>query len=223
MLINLLEWQTVTNPEAIRLMLEADVRKVLTPLMLSSNTVKGIAEQLELPLNAVHHKVKLLERAGLLAVCKIEARRGRPTKHYQATARGFFVPFVETSNVSVTEFARQQIAAPLMAFVDLVASAGSSVVEDINQAGLRFYVDGDFVEMDLTPAGSGFDLEQFLQPDAPALMHYLTPLWLTRAHAKELQREMIQLIEKYQGQRGTAIYMAHVGLAPDVEPAPNAP
>ncbi len=32
-----------------------------------------------------------------------------------------------------------------------------------------------------TPAGSGFDVQQFLQPDAPALMHYLTPLWLTRA------------------------------------------
>ena len=221
MLKDLPEWQTVTNPEAIRLMLNADIRKVLTPFMLFTNTVKGVAEQLELPLNAVHHKVMLLERANLLEVCKIEARRGRPTKHYRATARGFFVPFVETSSVSVTEFVRQQIAAPLMAFVDLVASAGSSVVEDVNQAGLRFYATDDFVEMDLTPAGSGFDVQQFLQPDAPALMHYLTPLWLTPEHAKELQLEMIQLIEKYHGQRGSSVYTVHIGLAPGFEHEPQ--
>lgn len=217
------EWQTVTNPEAIRLMLNADARKVLTPFMHSSNTVKGVAEQLELPLNAVHHKVKLLERANLIVVHSIQARRGRPTKHYRATAHGFFVPFVETSSVSVIAFVREQIALPLMAFVDLVASAGSSVVEDINQAGMRFYASDDYVEMDLTPAGSGFDIQQFLQPDAPALMHYLTPLWLTRDNAKQLQLEMNQLIEKYQGQRGTEAYTAHIGLAPDLERVPEAP
>jgi hypothetical protein len=213
-------WQNVTDPEAIRLMLNADVRKVLTPFMLLSNTVKGVAEQLDLPLNAVHHKVKLLERAKLLEVDTIEARQGRPIRHYRATAHGFFVPFVETSSVSITEFVRQQIALPLMRFVDLVASAGSSVVEDINQAGMRFYANGDYVEMDLTPAGSGFDIQQFLRADAPALMHYLTPLWLTRDNAKRLQLEMIQLIEKYQGQHGTEAYTAHIGLAPDFEREP---
>lgn len=217
---DLLEWQTLTNPKAIRLILDADVRRILSVFMLSDSTIKTVADRLDLPLNAVHHKVKLLERADLLTVHKIETRRGRPIKHYRSTAQGFFVPFVETSSAGLTEFVRQQVGLPLAAFVELVASAGSSVVEDVNQAGMRFYANDGYIETDLTPAGFGFDIRQFLQPDAPALMHYLTPIRLTRKNAKLLQLEMIQLIEKYQGQHGPETYMVHIGLAPDFKHEP---
>lgn len=57
------------------------------PLSLSEAAARGNVD-----LKRLHHHVGKLTRLGLLEVCEVRARAGRPIKVYRATSDSFFVP-----------------------------------------------------------------------------------------------------------------------------------
>jgi hypothetical protein len=207
-------WQHIHNPKAIAVLTNASTREILKPFMLGTETIKSVAEKLGLPLNAVHHKVKQFEKIGLLKVTHLETRRGRSIKHYQSTAQGYFVPFVATTSEGLSGFVKQQMQPYLLEFMELIAIAGSSLIQDINQVGVRIYNAGGYINTDLSPRGQGFDFAEFLTPEAPAIMSSLMPMKLTKTDAKNLQLEMLHLLEKYGNLGGTHDYVVHIGLSP---------
>lgn len=183
--------------------------------MLEAHTVKAVAEQLERPLNAVHHRVRQFERLGLLRVEKLEARQGRPIKHYRTSAKGFFVPFTATNADGLGGFLREQLMPFMHDFVEQLARAGSGMVKNIQEVGFRVYDAGGFVNADVSPQGYGFDFfRQLLAPEAPAIMLSLYPLRLSTEDSKALQQEMVDLLIKYGARSGPENHLALLGLVP---------
>lgn len=207
------DWFTVTQPEAVRLILDMEARAVLEQFILQRNTIKAVAEQLHRPLNAVHHRVKQFERLGLLRIEQLETRPGRTVKHYRAVAKGFFVPFTLSNVEGLSGFLRQQMIPLVHGFLDDLVHSATSLIQDISDVGFRVYDGGGFVSRDFSPQGQQFDFFQaFLSPEAPALMYSFFPLQLSKESAKSLQYEMFELLQKYSQPSGSESYIAQVAL-----------
>jgi hypothetical protein len=207
-------WQTITEPRAVKLLLDSERRNALGAFMHGACSVKQAAEKLGCSLKTVHDRVRTLETLGLLRVTHLEARQGRPIKHYEAIADGFFVPFHATSASSFEGFIIQTLGPGQRAFLKLFAKTGIELIDNPNEAGFRLYAQDDGINIDLTPTAERFKFLDLLEPNAPALMFTYTPLKLTRGDAKELQREMIALLERYENRNGPEHFLAHVGLTP---------
>jgi hypothetical protein len=210
-----MNWQTITEARAVKLLLDSDRRNALGAFMHGPCSVKQAAEKLGWPLKTVHDRVRTLLALGLLRVTHLEARQGRPIKHYEAIADGFFVPFHATSSASFEGFITETLEPIHKAFINLFAKAGIELIDNPNEAGFRLYAQGDSIVSDLTPTAERFDfLRDMLEPNAPALMLTYTPLKLTTEDAKELQLEMKNLLERYTNRKGPEHFVAQLGLTP---------
>jgi hypothetical protein len=85
----------------------------------------------------------------------------------------------------------------------------ASLARLADRAGLRDWVvrlyraDDGTIRLDLAPAGGAWDPAVLLAESAPAVVFNWVPLTLDDQQAKELQRELLALIARYQG-AGTA-------------------
>jgi hypothetical protein len=209
-----MNWKTITEARAVKLLLDSDRRNALGAFMHGPCSVKGAADQLGWPLKTVHDRVRTLETLGLLRVTHLEARQGRPIKHYQAIADGFFVPFHATAASSLEGFITETLAPSQKVFIKLFAKAGIALIDNPDEAGFRLYAQEGSIFSDLTPTAERFDFLDLLELTAPALMLTYIPLKLTRDDAKALQREMMGLLERYANRNGPEHFVAHLGLTP---------
>jgi hypothetical protein len=210
-----MNWQTITEPRAVKLLQDDQSSKVLGQFMHQPCSVKVAADQLGLPLKTVHDRVRNLSKHGLLRVTHLEARQGRPIKYYKAIADGFFVPFHATDALSLEGFISETLAPSQKVFMKLFAKAGIALIDNPDEAGFRLYAQEGSILSDLTPTAERFDFSRdLLEPHAPALMLSYTPMRLNRDDAKDLQREMMALLERYANRNGLEHFVAHFGLTP---------
>lgn len=210
-----MSWFTVTDPKAAKLLLDGNSRYLFEPFLLGSHSVKDLADSLGLSLEVVYHQIKRFERHGLLKVERLETRRGRATKYYRASADGFFVPFYVTPYNTLEGFVQHIQMQAQTQFNHLVAQVGHGLIQDPSKAGFRVYRVDNYVNTELTPNAEQLDiLTELLAPDAPALMISQFPLKLSRAEAKALQREMLELLMRYTNKGGEESYLVQVGLVP---------
>ncbi len=208
-------WQTITEPRTVKLLLDSERRNALGAFMHGACSITQAANRLGWPLKTVHDRVRTLESLGLLRVKHLEARQGRPIKHYEAIADGFFVPFHATSSASFEGFISESLEPIHRVFITLFAKAGIELIDNPDEAGFRLYAQDGAIVSDLTPTAERFDfLRDVLEPNAPALMLSYIRMKLTRADAKALQREMMRLLERYANRNGPEHFVAHVGLTP---------
>jgi hypothetical protein len=207
-------WQTITEARAVKLLLDSERRNALGAFMHGPCSVKQAADKLGWPLKTVHDRVRTLEMLGLLRVTHLEARQGRPMKHYQAIADGFFVPFHATAASSLEGFITETLEPAQKAFISHFAKAGIGLIDNPDEAGFRLYAQEGAIVSDLTPTAERFNFLDLLEPTAPALMLTYIPLKLTRNDAKALQREMMGLLERYTNRNGPEHFVAHLGLTP---------
>jgi predicted transcriptional regulator len=208
-------WQTITEARAVKLLLDSERRNALGAFMHGPCSVKQAAEKLGWPLKTVHDRVRTLETLGLLRVVHLEARQGRPIKHYQAIADGFFVPFHATSSASFEGFITETLEPEQRIFIKLFAKAGIKLIDNPDEAGFRLYAQDGAIVSDLTPTAERFDFfRDLFKPDAPALMLTYITLKLSHVDAKDLQLEMKELLERYMNRNGPEFFVAHLGLTP---------
>jgi Winged helix-turn-helix DNA-binding len=210
-----MQWQTITEPRAVSLILQLERRRCLDLLMQQNLTVSQLAAALNINLQAAHYQVRRLERLGLIQVAQLEPRRGRAIKHYHASSNGFFVPFYATPAVTLEGFVQQVMVETQTVFNHFLTQAGTSLVKDPARTGLRLYLHDGNVIADISADGEHFDtLQAMLEPDAPAMMSSFMLFQLSHENAKKLQREMLELLLRYQQPSGAESYFAHVGLVP---------
>ena len=208
-------WQTITEPRAVKLLLDSERRQALAAFMHGPCSVKRASEKLGWPLKTVHDRVRSLETLGLLRVTHLEARQGRPIKHYASIADGFFVPFHATTSASFEGFIGESLEPPHRTFIRLFAKASIELIDNPDEAGFRLYAQDDRINFDLTPTAERFDLfRDLLEANAPALLLSYTEMKLTRGDAKRLQHEMMALLERYANRNGPEHFVAHLGLTP---------
>src|SRR5262245_58465686 len=82
----------VSDPEAALWLADPERRRWLVPFVSGERTLAEVARALDVPVNAVLYRARLLVKHGLVRVVGEQQRRGRPMKRYAAAAEGFIVP-----------------------------------------------------------------------------------------------------------------------------------
>jgi DNA-binding Lrp family transcriptional regulator len=199
------------NAQAARILANPDIAVYLKPFMNHVRSIKQAAEELRLPIQTMHYRVKQMEQAGLLKAVYTKARRGRPIKHYQARATTF-------------KIATKRIPLSMLQALDNHLSWKRQLERGLEQAvGLVKYQEHMIVYLDqdgllIWDAEQKTKDPKFLDKDFPAVFDMWTGgLRLSPKDAKQLQLELWQLYERYAHIGGEGKYVMHLGLAPTPE------
>lgn len=202
-------WLTVTDPNQARALTDPAVLKYLEPFIARERTIKQVADELKLNLEAIYYQVKQLERLGLLTVVRQEARAGRATRIYSAVADGFFIP---------------NRAEPLEAFMDRVDAhfnrqlqrgliRTATALSGSETWGTRVFRNehGQY-QVDTAPGPDrGFDLNA---PHFPPVVASWLPISLNFEDAKALQHELMAVFSRYYNRSGSQPYLMRIALTP---------
>lgn len=88
----MIERMVVADAKAAAMLGRMRPRHIVLALIEQERTQSALAAILGIGLNLLRHHLDRLVAARLIEVTRSEARRGRPIRHYRATAREYFVP-----------------------------------------------------------------------------------------------------------------------------------
>lgn len=194
-----------------RLLLDPRTRHQLAPFLGAAATVGEAARLQGAKPNTVLARVRRFVSAGLLEVVATVPRRGRPIRRYRTVSDVFFVPF-EAGDATDLE----QALAEREAWVERLfrRSVVRARREALGTWGTRIYRDDRGrvqVQMAVRPDADASTLD----PSGPAVLSaWRDGLELDHHDAKALQRELFDLLQRYQRMRGAQRYVVHLGLAP---------
>ena len=200
----------VRDPAAARWLVRPSSLHQLAPFLGQARSI-GEAAALtgDLP-NTVLKRTRRLQDLGLLRCVERQPRPGRALKRYRASADVFFVPF-EATGADTLEGALAERDAYWERL--LRRNVVRARVEAMGTWGTRIYRDTRG-RLQVQTAVSPDVNATMLDPDMPAaLSAWRDQVMLDHADAKAFQRELFDLVLKYQRQRGAQRYVVHVGLA----------
>lgn len=203
--------QVVTAGAAAEALTDPTTLRQLAPFLGRAVSVSQAARASGEKLNTTYKRVRRFMQLGLLEVAAEMPRAGRATKLYRTVADIFFVPF-EATHAESLEAAlaeRDQYWERL-----LRRNVVRGRREALGSWGTRFYRDSRGrlqVQTALSPDANATTLDD----DAPAVLSlWRDQLMLDFTDAKELQREMFELAQRYQQRSGAQRYVVRMGLAP---------
>lgn len=193
------------------LLLNPRTLRQLEPFLSAPLSVSEAAERRGERPNTVLKRVRRFVEAGLLEVAEEVPRRGRPLRRYRTVADVFFVPFEAGAAESLEEALADREAWYERLLRRNVVLARR---EALGPWGTRIYRDARGrlqVQMAVRPDVDATTLD----PGGPAVLSaWRDRLELDYADAKALQRELFELLLRYQRMRGGQRYVVHLGLAP---------
>lgn len=201
-----------------RALADPEVRRVLAPFMKRERTIKEAASELGLSLNAMLYRVRRLEKLSLLRVTHEEARKGRAIRHYQAVAKGFFIPYTASPFQMPDSWLVEDYHIRELRLAQGTMRSGLAWGEMRGQMtfGKRVFLRED----DILEADFAFSREQgadLLEIDAPAVVSYFVETELGEKDAKVLQRELFELVRRFERRGEGKRYLLRLGLAPIAE------
>jgi hypothetical protein len=204
-------YRVVRDPAAAELLMNPSTLRQLAPFLGKARSVtEAAADSGDLP-NTVLKRVARFLAAGLLEVAETVPRRGRPIKRYRTTAELFFVPFEVTAAESLDASLAERDAYWERLLRRNVVRARMEV---LGTWGTRVYRDGRDrlqIQTAVTPEANASTLDD----DAPAVLSsWRDSVMLDFEDAKALQREMFDLLLRYEQKRGSQRYIVRLGLAP---------
>jgi len=185
--------------KAAKILSDPEARGWLEPFLGQETTIKSAAQTLNLSLNTMLHKVKRLEKADLLKVTKIQKRKGRGIKYYQAVADAFFIPYSASPYASPEEWLVEDFKSREKQLSENIMKSGLewAAEQGFNSFGKRVFIGSN----DRLTADFAFNPHEevnLLHPNAPAIFIAFNELQLTEEKAKELQFDLVQLLGKYR-------------------------
>jgi DNA-binding transcriptional ArsR family regulator len=206
----------VNDSDAASWLADPERRRWLFPFVGKERTLAEIGRELDVPVNAVLYRARLLVKHGLIRVVGEERRRGRAMKRYAAAADGFIVP---VSLVPVATLEGLLALNELRAQEALTRELARAVhrLADPARLVLRIGVDQfGVLGAGLALDGREFDLaEELSRASAPALWSSWSTLSLSDDEAKSLQRELVELWRRYQGGSAPTSYTLRLALVPE--------
>ena len=183
----------------------------LAPFLGRERTVGQAATESGELANTVLKRAKRFLAAGLLEVSGTLPRRGRPMKLYRTIADLFFVPFEATAAESLeTSLAERDAYWERLLRRNVVRAR----MEALGTWGTRVYRDerGRLqVQTAVTPEADATTLDAA----APAVLSsWRDSVTLDFEDAKALQREMYELLLRYEQKQGAQRYIVRLALAP---------
>lgn len=198
-----------------RALADPEVRRVLVPFVGQERTVSRAAAELGMGVNALLVRVRRFVRLGLLVVMREVPRKGRAVKVYRAIADGFFVPYTASPFDTPEAWLVADYVAREQKLAQGAMRAGLSWGEARGTLtfGKRVFKHPNGI----LEADFGFSFEagaDLLEADAPAVVSYFVETDLNEASAKELQRELHELLGRYKRRGEGKRYLLRLGLAP---------
>ncbi len=199
----------------VRALSDPEARRVLAPFVGQERTVSQAAAELGMDGNALLMRVRRFVRLGLLKVVREEPRKGRAVKVYRAVTDGFFVPYTASPFDTpeawlVADYAERERR---LARGAMRTGLAWGEARGMPTFGKRVFKRPDGVlEADFAFSfGAGADL---LAAEAPAVASYFVETELDDESAKQLQRELFDLLRRYTRRGGGKRYLLRLGLAP---------
>ena len=200
----------VRDPAAARWLLRPSSLRQLEPFLGATRSVSEAATLRGERPNTVLKRVQRLQQLGLLQCVERLPRAGRSLRRYRASADVFFVPF-EASGADSLESALAERDAYWERL--LRRNVVRARMEAMGTWGTRIYRDARG-RLQVQTAVSPDANATMLDPDMPAAVSaWRDQVMLDHADAKAFQRELFDLLLKYQRARGAQRYVVHVGLA----------
>lgn len=215
------ETLVVLDRQAARFIVDPSASRFLEPFIGRSRTASSVAEELGVKVSSVLYRIRQLTDLRLVEVERVERRRGRPMKHYRATAEAFFVPFEVTDAESVEALGTMSAAGARHHLAESLSAAWADAARCHPDWGVRLGRDGDGnLDRSIVPEALSEGMESFRE----SLLGYGSPpLWdqhfllqLSLSEAKALQRELSDLYGRYyrpDGQ-GRKPYILRLAMAP---------
>lgn len=211
-----LRYAEVRDAAAADALMNPTSLRQLAPFLGRDCTIaRAAAETGDLP-NTVLKRVRRFMELGLVEVVREEPRHGRARKVYRTTADLFFVPFEATTADSL-----ESALAERDAYWErlLRRNVVRTRMEAMGTWGTRVYRDARGrlqVHTAVTPDANATTLD----PHMPAVLSsWRDSVRLDFEDAKALQREMFELLLRYQQKDGAQRYILRLGMAP-VEEVP---
>jgi hypothetical protein len=193
------------------MLLDPHVRAQLTPFIGQTATVQEAAAASGASANTTLKRVQRFMDAGLLQVAGETPRAGRPVKRYTAVADAFFVPFEASANADLESALAEREAASQALLRRSVVRARRDA---IGAWGTRIYRDSRGrlqVHMAVQPEADA----SMLDAAQPAVLSaWRDTVMLSHEDAKALQRELAELLDRFENRSGPQRYALHFGLAP---------
>ena len=203
----------VSDEAAADLVTDPRTLHPFAPFLGRERTVSQAAEEAGENANTTLKRVQRYLELGLLELVRELPRAGRAVKLYRSSADVFFVPYEAQSAESLeTALAERDRFWEQLLRENVVRARR----EAVGAYGTRIYRDPHGrvqVQTAVTPT------ENFttLDPAGPAaLSAWRDSVYLDFEDAKQLQRELFELLLRYQRKRGAQRYIVRVGMAPVV-------
>lgn len=205
----------LSNPEAARLVVDANAQRFLRPFLSQESSLKAAADKLGVSLSHMSYWLKRFQETNLVTVVRLEPRAGKPVKVYRTTADVFVAPFELLPSATLTEFFGSFGEEQQRRFSrGLGRVSGTLAARDWGlRVGRR---DDGKLRVDTVPDTFRSDAEiDFLAPEFPAAWQSFSTIRLTFEEAKALQRELAGLWERYLDKSDGQVYQLQLGLVQD--------
>lgn len=211
----------VRDARAARFIADPHASRFLEPFMGGERTASAVAGELGVRVSSMLYRIRQLLELGLLQVVRVEPRRGRAVRYYQAVADSFFVPF-ELTDADTFGALGSSSALELRRLLETsLGAAHEAMGRTFEGGGVRLMRDQEGrIDRTLTHEAVSAEATSFpelaLDSRAPALWDQHCTLDLTGAEAKAFQRELSELYGRYYRRAGDdrQPYIVRLALAP---------
>ncbi|MCO1659879.1 hypothetical protein [Pseudonocardia humida] len=186
---------TVSTTAAAQALVRPAERRFLEPFVGRELAPAEAARELGVAVEQMAYRVRALAGKDLLTATRTQPRGGRAVTYYRAAAeiRAPVLLLPEADTRSLFEILD---AAGRTAFLDALAAGA-------DRSGLRDWLvrlhrsPGGTVELDLVPDHPGWSADALLADAAPPVLFHWAPLRLSRDKAKDLQRDLSEVLSRY--------------------------
>lgn len=202
----------VTDPEAAVFLTQPGSARYIEPFLGQECTLKDAAEILQTSMSGMFYWVDRMLALKLLDITRIEQRRGRPIKHYRATAEEFFVPFHVTRAGTYEDMLRESekpqhdlMLRGLAKVRETQQNHWGILLSREDTGAIRYH----FTSLEPSPSTP--------DPRKPAVFSGWITAHLSHEQALLLQQRMKLMLEEVtvHGADGEGeAYVLHVGIAP---------
>jgi hypothetical protein len=201
----------IEDAKIAELLVEPSKQKLLAPFFSKEATISEAATVADVSHLLRFRHVKRFEHLGLLKITRSEPRQGRAIHFYQTTAKEFFIPAkvlpLETT-LEVVERNAQKL---------FLHHLGKTITNHEGAADLGTRISpsetGTGIVATQIALGPGKNWNPH-EIDHAALVEIWVNLRVSLAEAKTLQKELEQIVERYQGRSGEEKYLLRLGLTP---------
>lgn len=202
---------TVRDPAVAELLIDPVKLRHLAPFLGRERSVSEAARESGAKPNTTLRRVQRLLDLGLLEVARELPRGGRPVKLYRSAAEIFFVPFDATSADTLESALAERDAYWEALLRRHVVRARS---EQFGSWGTRIYRDRRGRLQVQTALDAHRNTTSLDDGDPAILSAWRDRVYLDYPDAKALQRELFELLLRYQRKGGSQRYVVRVGMAP---------